>query len=1360
MKRTGLILTILLLTLPKLWTQNTSKPRTDGKICFGVISDVHVGITPVLGAGNNLCLQHAFDYFSNPKLRAEQVIVVGDFADYGTRDELDVFCRIREKHLQIPLLASMGNHDANNWEVFEQATGCKANDVKAINGYYFITVSPGAGALDETTMRATGYNADRYDYIRPWLAGQVAQAKAASGGKPVFVFVHHPLTGDTGLENLFDGDPQVICFSGHIHLPNNSPLGIRQDKGFTEVNTAVTGLVAQGLLVEADRKGNIQITTQDFNRRQKIQQWTFNINKPLPYTDAIRTPLAKAPVFSSKAEVKVTDVAVNTAVIAFGKAAIPLPNPANDIVFSYRGELIKKASGERVRNFNASPSLFSDTVKHTLRGLDKNTAYEVRIYASDAWKKESPGYISGTFHTAEKERTPVKPIDYVLCFEGDLSNGDNPPAHMYRQAVNPGLYDTAPRFEAGVHGRAIALSSLNFVELDGDGEWIDYRQSFSTAFWIQVKSVRNDGEPAILSNRNVNREYYNGFSFRTCMNEGANWIVLEYSPVNGAFARLPVAPTRIGQWMHLAATFDYLRNRIKVYVNGLVVQDVEADLSGGIGGIVDECPFKSTFLGSSPWNYSQERGGYNGCGKGTNDITFLVDDFVMSSRVFAQEEVAALLISATTVVYPSSVRLNKGDRLRFTAETPVTENDRQAIWRMEGATSAQTKLEADGTLTVGADETAAELTVWAISAKGTKGASSVTVTTPRSDGKINFGVITDVHVGGSANLNAGNNLRLAKAFEFFNDPALQAERVALTGDLSGNGNWLELLIFRLIRQQYLQIPLLATMGNHEENKWENFERATGNKPNEANVINGYYFISVSPGDGKLNETTMRATGESQSKYAYIKEWLLARIAEAEAASEAKPVFVFQHHAVVDSGHDLYRALRNHPRVVIFSGDTHDVNNHPLSIRQDGGFTWIHAGATCSEAEFDYTSEGIYAEADDKGNVTVKTRDFTNNRWIEDQVWSFNVNRPALYTDALRRPKAPAPVFGAGAKIKATNIQAKSVTVTFDRPKIPANSIHDIVYTYRYRLGRKNRIVKDETEWADICLYPVTKTKSIELKGLEKATAYKLEIYATDVWGKQSKPLAVTFTTAAADTVRRKPIDYRLPFDGSLKNDGARPSAVNMFYLEAKPNVYDTVPHFETGIRGQAIDLGKHNFIALDANADLIDYDQSFSVACWINVKMVRQDGRPGLLSNRNVDGDPYKGYAFHTGDNNGVNWFYVDISPVNGDGRRLWIAPVNLGEWIHLATTFDYDRNKAICYVNGTKATEADVDLSGGIGGITGAGRNKATFLGSTPWNYTEEHGGFNGSGTGGRNDIRFLADDFIMTSRVLTAEEVAALCR
>jgi hypothetical protein len=68
MRKISLLLAVAILSVLTLCGQN--------KIRFGVISDVHTGITPVLGAGNNLCLQNAFDYFSDPALRVGQLVVV------------------------------------------------------------------------------------------------------------------------------------------------------------------------------------------------------------------------------------------------------------------------------------------------------------------------------------------------------------------------------------------------------------------------------------------------------------------------------------------------------------------------------------------------------------------------------------------------------------------------------------------------------------------------------------------------------------------------------------------------------------------------------------------------------------------------------------------------------------------------------------------------------------------------------------------------------------------------------------------------------------------------------------------------------------------------------------------------------------------------------------------------------------------------------------------------------------------------------------------------------------------------------------------------------------------------------------
>lgn len=764
-----------------------------------------------------------------------------------------------------------------------------------------------------------------------------------------------------------------------------------------------------------------------------------------------------------------------------------------------------------------------------------------------------------------------------------------------------------------------------------------------------------------------------------------------------------------------------------------------------------------------------------------NKITFLLVLLLSTGPLLANKIKAAVEHVET---YPTHVLLNKGDFLRFTADVtsigyqqPTNIEDltnqnppnNDVIWSVEGATSSITTITDDGLLTIGKDEKAEALTVIATAKEDSSksGKSTVTVTKPREDGKISFGVITDAHVGGSYNLNTGNNQRLIQALKFFNDPALKTDRIVVTGDLSGNGYWPELQLFRHIRNLHLQRPLLATMGNHEECKWENFEHATGNKANDVQVVGGYYFITVSPGEGKLDERTMRSTDRKSDGYNYIRSWLESRISEAESASTDKPIFIFLHHPPILQQHDLYGFFNNHPRVIVFSGDTHDINNSPFSIRQDDRFTWVHASAICGEPQFEYTSQGLYVEADKKGNVTIKTRDFTNDRWLEDQIHEFNVNKPLPYTNAIREPQAQVPVFNSDAEIRMTSVNMYSVSIEFDCAVIPQpNRVGNIVLHYRYEVinQRTGERVKNLTELAKYYLYPAARVDTMELFGFRKATDYELRIYAVDAWGKESKNyISKTFTTAAVNNHQRNnkpyfPIDYILKFDGSLKNDGITPDSATMFFLENKPDVYDTIAHYHPGKHGQSIFLSKKNFVILD-NKEPIDYEQSFTVAFWIKVNTVRNDGSPGILSNRNADSSATnKGYSFRTSNNQGTNYMVLEINPENDTLTKLWLTPTRLGEWVHVAATFNYDTDKVTTYINGRKIEEVKVDLSGGIGGITGIGRNKSTFFGSTPWAYTEEHGGYNGSGYNGRHDIDFFADDFVMTSNVLSEAQIQGL--
>lgn len=92
--------------------------------------------------------------------------------------------------------------------------------------------------------------------------------------------------------------------------------------------------------------------------------------------------------------------------------------------------------------------------------------------------------------------------------------------------------------------------------------------------------------------------------------------------------------------MHVAATFDNPTNTVTAYVNGQQVAQTTDNLSAGIGSVVGAGKIRSTLLGTSEWNYTEQYGGYNGVDK-TNNITFLADDLVLDSTVYTPTQIQA-----------------------------------------------------------------------------------------------------------------------------------------------------------------------------------------------------------------------------------------------------------------------------------------------------------------------------------------------------------------------------------------------------------------------------------------------------------------------------------------------------------------------------------------------------------------------------------------------------------------------------------------------------------------------------------------------------------------------------------------------
>jgi len=384
------------------------------KVRFGVISDTHIGHTSTEASAYPLTkrLDKVMRWYKAQGV--DIVSIVGDLVDekgssftqFG--NALALYVNVPGKHDNPGsprLVAAMGNHDKNYVGEFENATGLKNTAHYVINGYDFITVSPGAAPTDltaETAAFNTG-GSNKGDYpttVRDWLRARLNKAKAERPGRPIFVFIHYPVRNTFYVSNewytdafgsnssnwFFRDDPEVVVFSGHIHSPNNDPRSIWQG-GFTSVNTAsifyiemertylgksADGLTSstypkvagdafgQGLIVSVSGSV-VTIENYDFdmsaghteNVYRIPQTWTFDVSNPatFPYTDA-RSNQRQSPVFDPAhtgaaipGRITFDGVGETSVNITFSQATMPTVNPVGEVVHSYEFEFRNITTG-------------------------------------------------------------------------------------------------------------------------------------------------------------------------------------------------------------------------------------------------------------------------------------------------------------------------------------------------------------------------------------------------------------------------------------------------------------------------------------------------------------------------------------------------------------------------------------------------------------------------------------------------------------------------------------------------------------------------------------------------------------------------------------------------------------------------------------------------------------------------------------------------------------------------------------------------------------------------------------------------------------------------------------------------------
>ncbi|MCL1810384.1 MAG: CehA/McbA family metallohydrolase, partial [Clostridiales bacterium] len=234
------------------------------------------------------------------------------------------------------------------------------------------------------------------------------------------------------------------------------------------------------------------------------------------------------------------------------------------------------------------------------------------------------------------------------------------------------------------------------------------------------------------------------------------------------------------------------------------------------------------------------------------------------------------------------------------------------------------------------------------------------------------------------------------------------------------------------------------------------------------------------------------------------------------------------------------------------------------------------------------------------------------------------------------------------------------------------------------------------------------------------------------------PSAAFAASEAELTEAGSNMDYHLKLDGNLDNENGDSPIVNGF---------TGTQTYVDGRKGQkAISLSRSNYFELDKADDLIDYNQSFSVAYWIKVNST-SGSDPAVMSNKN----------WSSGGNNG--WMFTaksgmiklnsksrsDSGRVNGS-TDIEITRYTAGQWVHIAAVWDKDANRVKTYANGVLTNDYPTNLAQGI-----PGNGKPTMIGQSWDNNTALY-------NTASMYVNFDLQEFVMTDRALTAGEVAEL--
>jgi glucan-binding YG repeat protein/predicted MPP superfamily phosphohydrolase len=392
---------------------------------------------------------------------------------------------------------------------------------------------------------------------------------------------------------------------------------------------------------------------------------------------------------------------------------------------------------------------------------------------------------------------------------------------------------------------------------------------------------------------------------------------------------------------------------------------------------------------------------------------------------------------------------------------------------------------------------------------------------------LQMSVISDTHINKNKQT-ASDNLR--RALTDLKSAAPDYDTIAVVGDMTEGGFQEEYQAFNDILETYKNpnAEEVMVMGNHEwfeptydktshmtdeqlKNRFMSYEKAPSSTIYFDKWIKGYHFISLAGELSYQSLLPLAQTDPGVNDSAYISDqqyqWLEKKL--GENTDSKRPIFVFLHQPIKNTvygsmrwnaGFDdvkrLLPILKKYPQVILFSGHSHYLLNHPRSVYQDGftmvntsstSYTWYEGGAVPT------LSQGYVVNVYND-RVELKAREFSNGTWIR------TTTIPIPFKETVKETNNP--YFTGNSDVNVSDVNSTSASFSW-------NQGNDDTVIDRYVIKNSGQFLQNIYSH----YWDPSQRESATINNLVPDTSYSLDIYATDAWDNISlKPIKVNFKT--------------------------------------------------------------------------------------------------------------------------------------------------------------------------------------------------------------------------------------------------------